>query len=292
MPDEKEILEKNLENVKAEYDLFGEKVEKLSMKDRIGFLPISVWEPDWTIVKKLKAIIGDKGQSRELVKGNTTFGNKELGASIFNPHLAQMIYSAYCPKNAKIYDPFGGGGTRGFIAAAMHHDYYGIELRQEEVNRILEKQKELERPFCIKQGDSRFFEKVFPDKNSFFDFSITCPPYYDLEVYSELKEDLSAAATYKDFLWMIKESLEGVHKALRKGGLSVWVVGNFRNKAGKLQHFNGDVIKIAEKYAGFDLLDELVWWGASKQASQRVHTFEANRKSVRVHEYIIILKKR
>ena len=38
-------------------------------------------------------------------------------------------------------------------------------------------------------------------------------------------------------------------------------------------------------------INELIFWGASKCASQRCGQFEANRKSVRVHEYIIIFKK-
>ena len=142
-------LHKNLDNIETQTNLFGEEVPQLSMKDRIGFLPISIWKTDWTKVRELKDVVGDNGQSRDEAiyraplnslrgggKGN--FGKR---ASIFNPHLAQMILSAYCPKNATIYDFYGGGGTRGFIATAMGHDYTGIEIRQNEVDRIKEQQK-------------------------------------------------------------------------------------------------------------------------------------------------------
>jgi len=281
------LLNKNLDNTEYKIDLFGNKIEKLSMKDRIGFLPISVWRPKWSVVKDLKNIIGDKGQTRNLKNNNITglpgFNNS---ASVFNPHLAQMVLSAYCPSNANIYDAFGGGGTRGFIATAMKHNYTGIEIRQNEVDRIKRQQQKLGLKFNITCDDSRIYDI---DEDS-FDFSYTCPPYYNLEIYSDMDGDMSSADTYEEFLEMIKGSIEITYKGLRENSLSVWIVGNFRNKKGELVHFSGDLIRIA-KEVGFKLHDELIFWGASGVASMRCGQFGANRKSVRVHEYIIIFKK-
>ncbi len=288
-----DFFEKNLNNINIEYDLFNNPIEKLSMKNRIGFLPISIWEPNWQIVKKLKEIIGDDGQAREMAKHNYNFrsigfSGKDVSQkiSIFNPHLAQMILSAYCPKNAEIFDPFAGGGTRGFIATAMEHNYLGIELRQEEVDRIKNRQEILNKYFDIFCDDSR----TYNIQENFFDFSYTCPPYYNLEIYSDLENDLSNAKTYKDFLVMIKDSMNTTYKGLKKDCLSVWVVGNFRDKEKNLIHFNGDIVKIALE-CGFKFHDELIFWGASKNAVQRSGQFVANRRSVRVHEYILIFKK-
>ena len=89
---------------------------------------------------------------------------------------------------------------------------------------------------------------------------------------------------------MIKNVLFNVYKSLKNNCLSVWVIGNFRDKNKNLIHFNGDCIKLGLD-VGFDLHDELIFWGASGNAVQRVGNFEANRRSVRVHEYIIIFKK-
>lgn len=282
------MLDDNLDKEGFDLDLFGNKIDKLSMKDRIGFLPLSIWQPDWIKVKKLKGIIGDTGQARELINDSvvTRLPGFDSGASIFNPHLAQMILAAYCPKAANIYDPFAGGGTRALIAASMGHKYYGVELRSAEVERIREVGKSLDKKFHVRQGDSQIYEF----DNGFFDFSFTCPPYYDLEVYSNDKLDLSNAPSYEDFLNGIESTLEGVLSGLKKDGLSIWVVGNFRDKKGNLRHFSGDLIQKA-KDVGFVLHDEIIWWGASGSAAQRVKLFAANRKSVRVHEYIVILRK-
>ena len=280
------LLDKNLDNVETEKDLFGSGAKKLSMKERIGFVPISIWQPDWNIVKQLKKIVGDDAVTRKNSGSLGYLGSRDKKTSIFNPHLSQMILSAYCPPKAKIYDPFAGGGTRGFIAVAMQHKYWGLEIREEEVNRIKGQQKVLNLSFDITVGDAQYC----PFEENFFDFSYTCPPYYNLEVYSKLETDLSSAKTYIDFLKMLKLCMIGVYKGLKKGGLSVWVVGNFRDSKGELTPFNSHLVMLAKKI-GFKLHDELIFWGASKCAAQRSGQFEANRKSVRVHEYIIIFKK-
>lgn len=286
-------LEKNLDNIETQANLFGEEIPQLSMKDRIGFLPISIWKPDWTIVKELKAVVGDSGESRVDCGENAPAyarggGGKSYPkvASIYNPHLAQMILSAYCPKNATIYDPYGGGGTRGFIATAMGHNYTGIEIRQNEVDRIKEQQSKLEIHFNIICDNSCTYEI----ENEKYNFSYTCPPYFNLEIYSELENDTSNADSYENFLKMTKYALATQFYGLKKGSLAVWTVGNFRDKKGNLTHFSGDVVRIG-KEVGFQLHDELIFWGASGAAVLRCGNFQANRRSVRVHENIIIFKK-
>ena len=276
----------NLANIKNDINLFGEEIPRMGVMDRVGFAPISIWKPDWNVTKTLKEWVGDAGQSRELQgKAMALLGSKYT-TSIFNPHLAQMILSAYTDEKQTIYDPFAGGGTRGFVASAMGHEYTGVEIRQNEVDRLIERQTELGVYFNIHCNDSRLYD-IAPDS---FDFAYTCPPYYDLEVYSTTDGDMSNVATYEEFLDMLTDSLRVTYKGLKSGALFIMVVGNFRDKKGYLRHFNGDAIQ-AGKSVGFALHDELIFWGASDQAYQRLGQFVANRKSVRVHEYIIIFKK-
>lgn len=276
----------NLDDIKIDYDLFGQPHERLSVMDRVGFAPISIWKPDWTITKKLKEWVGDAGQSRELQGKALALLGSKYTTSIFNPHLAQMILSAYVPSNQRIYDPFAGGGTRGLVAAAMGHDYTGVEIRQNEVDRLIERQKELGVEFKIDCADSQFYA-VQPE---YFDFAYTCPPYYDLEVYSAQEGDMSNVSTYEEFLEMLGNSLGVTYTGLKSGSLFIMVVGNFRDKKGNLRHFSGDAIRLG-KEVGFVLHDELVFWGASDIAYQRLGQFVANRRSVRVHKFIIVFKK-
>ncbi len=120
---DKELSEKNLDNIKVEYDLFGGEHKRLSVTERIGFVPLSIWQPDWNIVNRLKPVVGDAGQSRELQGKKMNLLGSKYTTSIFNPHLAQMILSAYCPTKATIFDAFAGGGhTR------VHRCKYGTQI--------------------------------------------------------------------------------------------------------------------------------------------------------------------
>lgn len=279
----KDILPEDFYKKNLFYDC-GDK----SMKARLGFLPSSLWKPDATITKFLKELINDKSQARETLNSNRSdrrHGVNNGKCSVFNPQLAQMILAAYAPMNGKIYDPFGGGGTRGYIATKMGYDYTGVEIREEEYNRVLAQMKEWNLNFKFILADS---VKYRPNES--FDFIYTCPPYYDLEVYSDMEDDLSNAPSYMEYLNMLQKVLKNCYDVLKKDSFAVFVVGNFRNKKGELEHLNGDLITKA-KEVGFKLWDELIWMGASNVALTRCGKFEKNRKSVRMHEYIIILKK-
>ena len=58
-------LNNNLDNIQTDVDLFGNRIDRLSMKERIGFVPISIWQPNWNIVSQLKVVVGDAGESRK-----------------------------------------------------------------------------------------------------------------------------------------------------------------------------------------------------------------------------------
>lgn len=284
-----EIFNNNLNKKIEKIDLFGDVTIEKSIKKRIGFLPTSVWRPNWEITKRLKKLVGDSSQTRESLNSNRSDRRNGVNngkPSIFNPNLCQMILSAYCDENSIIYDPFAGGGTRAIISSMFGHKYYGVEIREEEVERINDKKKELDLDFTVVKGDA--LNKNFDDIK--FNFSLTCPPYYDLEQYSNLDNDLSNQKDYNGFLQMLSKSVKRVYDCLEDDSISVWVVGNFRNKFGALEHLNGDLIRIG-KENGFILLDELIYEGASKVALTRCSKFEKNRKSIRMHEYIVIFKK-
>lgn len=282
------MFDKHLKNVKYEYNLFGEKIVKGKMIERLGFFPTSIWVPNKSVTKELKELINDKCQTRKSLNANRSDRRNGVNngkPSVFNPDLAIKILSAYAPLNANIYDPFAGGGTRGYVAKKMGHNYFGVEIRKNEVERIKQQMEVWQEYFDIVIGDSQTKQT-----NNKFNFSYTCPPYYDLELYSELKNDLSNSNNYTEFLTMIKNVLITTYDMLEKNSFCIWVVGNFRNKKGELENFNGDTIHCA-KEVGFKLWDELIWNGASNVALTRCGKFEKNRKAIRIHEYILIFKK-
>ena len=279
----------NINFVEMTMDYDGILKGKSKMIDRLGFLPSTIWKPDRNITATIKKEVGDESQCRKSLNANMAYRRNGVNGgkpSVFNPHLSQMILAAYCDYNSNIYDPFAGGGTRGYIASKMKHKYFGVELRKEEVDRISRMFPKWGIKFDIKIGDS----VTYVPKKEKYDFSFTCPPYYNLEQYSDLSNDLSNYDSYDTFLKGIKKVLANTYNSLKPNSFCIWVVGNFRDKKGEMVHFNGDVVKLA-KETGFTFWDEIIWNGASSVALTRCGKFIHNRKAVRTHEYILIFRK-
>ena len=76
--------------------------------------------------------------------------NKEQGSSIFDPVLCELVYNWFCPVGGVIIDPFAGGSVRGIIAAKMDYNYYGCDLRKEQIEANKKQRDKLFSPDDIK----------------------------------------------------------------------------------------------------------------------------------------------
>ena len=77
-------------------------------------------------------------------------------------------------------------------------------------------------------GDARDLGHYVRDGSA--DLIFTCPPYYDLEVYSDAPQDLSAAPSYAEFLTGYQECIAAAARALAPNRFAVIVVGEVRDK--------------------------------------------------------------
>ena len=84
----------------------------------------------------------------------------------------------------------------------------------------------------------------------------SCPPYADLEVYSDLKEDLSNM-DYKDFIAVYREIIRKSCELLKEDRFAVFVVGDVRDKKGFYQNFVSDTI-MAFWNCGVILYNEMI----------------------------------
>ena len=83
-----------------------------------------------------------------------------------------------------VLDPFAGGSVRGIVASQLGRAYVGIELRAEQVaaNRAQAALGAGPAPQWI-TGDSRNIETLAAKVDA--DLIFSCPPYWNLEVYSD-----------------------------------------------------------------------------------------------------------
>ena len=211
--------------------------------------------------------------------------------SIFDPVVCELVYHWFCPhKESKILDPFAGGSVRGIVANIMGHKYTGIELREEQVlsnqeqaKRILEQDNQ---PKWI-EGDSNQILDKFEGQQ--IDFIFSCPPYGNLEIYSNMKEDISNM-DYPQFLKIYESIIAKSCKLLKPGQLACFVVGEFRDKQGHYYGFVPDTIRAFTK-CGMKYYNEIILLNAIGSASVRANTAMKNRKIVKIHQNILVFKK-
>jgi len=208
------------------------------------------------------------------------------GTSIFDPVLCELIYRWFCPPNGLVLDPFAGGSVRGIVASKLGRDYVGIDLRPEQVDanraqadRICDDHK----PRWI-VGDSRDIATLALDE---YDLIFSCPPYFDLEVYSEDQRDLSTME-WEPFLeqyrWIIAQSCA----MLRSGRFACFVVGDMRDERGFYRNFPAETIA-AFQAAGMTLYNEAILVTAVGSLPIRIgKQFGSYRKLGKTHQNVLV----
>lgn len=197
------------------------------------------------------------------------------GTSIFDPVLCELAYSWFCPQGGTILDPFAGGSVRGIVASRLGRQYIGVELRPEQVEANRAQGDDLcqDLPPVWHTGDSRNIDRICADVDA--DFVFSCPPYADLEVYSDNPDDLSTLK-YEDFKLAYFEIIAKACGRLKQDRFACFVVGDVRAVA-----FGGDGINHRALVAvacrlGLGLVAGLVF-GADAFGSKAANGRERNR---------------
>jgi DNA modification methylase len=282
-------------------DLFGNViVTDPILRDQFVEPPFSILDTksgNWQRRKKLWSSLGIKSEvGRDNKKVNSirfdTNGvdiTKNPYQSIFDPALCEVLYKWFCDENGSILDPFAGGSVRGIVANKLGYKYTGIDIRQEQIDSNREQGLNIlevnNQPnwYC---GDSN---EVLEGFNKEFDFVFSCPPYADLEVYSDLQGDISNKP-YKEFLSLYESIISKSCKLLKKGGLACFVVGEVRDKNGNYIGFVPDTIRAFEK-CGMKFYNEAILLNAIASASMRANGNMKSKKLVKVHQNILVFKK-
>jgi len=291
-----------MDNEISQYDLFGKQIEKdVLLRDKFIEPPFSVLDTksgNWQNRKRrwkrlgMRSEIGRDAKTFHMKDWNKEKGNSNIPSdtSIFDPALCEVIYHWFCPKNGKILDPFAGGSVRGIVANYLGYKYTGIELRPEQIESNLEQAEEILPPNNQPKwymGDS---EKILDDITEEFDFIFSCPPYMDLEKYSDLPDDLSNMSD-KNFIAKYLSIIKKACSKLKKGGLACFVVGDIRDKkTGYYKNFV-TITNIVFNKAGMKLYNEAILLNAITTACMRANGNMKSKKLVKVHQNVLVFIK-
>lgn len=216
--------------------------------------------------------------------------NEQTGTSIFDPVLCELAYRWFCPPDGKVIDPFAGGSVRGIVAGVLGRKYIGINLsaRQVEANRAqAEAIATLSAPQWF-EGDSH---NLLDFVNQEVDFVFTCPPYFDLEVYSDDPADLSVGGDYEAFVSAYRDIIKLACGLLADNRFACITVGDIRDKKGIYRNFVSDTIA-AFLAAGMFYYNEAILVTAVGSLPIRVRkAFESSRKLGKTHQNVLVFCK-
>lgn len=211
------------------------------------------------------------------------------GTSIFDPVLTELCYRWFCPPDGHILDPFAGGSVRGIVASVLGYDYTGFELRAEQVYANRDQAATIcpERAPRWIIGDSA---ENLPAWSGGADFVFSCPPYGDLEVYSELEADISNM-THDEFLAAYRTIIGAAANNLKMNRFAAFVIGDFRDKKGFYRNFPAETIA-AFQAAGLHYYNECILVTAVGSLPVRAgKQFRVGRKLGKTHQNIVCFVK-
>lgn len=215
--------------------------------------------------------------------------NMASGTSIFDPVLCELAYRWFSPPEGIILDPFAGGSVRGILASLLGRHYVGIDLRPEQIEANYTQAQAIcpQRVPTWHTGDSRNIGEIAPGA---YDLVFSCPPYADLEVYSDDPRDLSTM-DYTDFLAAYRAIIAAAVDMLKPDRFACFVVGDIRDKKGFYRNFVSDTIA-AFQDAGAKLYNEAILVTAIGSLPIRIgRQFEGYRKLGKTHQNVLVFCK-
>lgn len=216
----------------------------------------------------------------------------QKGTSIFDPVLCEIAYRWFCPPDGIVLDPFAGGSVRGVVAAMLGRQYVGCDLQEKQVQANREQWDEMGSdaysPPVWHCGNSKNIDQHAKGLQA--DLVFSCPPYADLEKYSDDPADLSNMS-YVDFLSAYREIIHKSVALLKNDRFACFVVGEVRDREGIYRNFVADTIN-AFIDAGMHYYNEAILiTNVGSLAIRAGRTFTATRKLGKTHQNVLVFVK-
>lgn len=177
-----------------------------------------------------------------------------------------------------------------YEAKALEHLAEGdlfwiVGIRQTREEQLLEHQAPAPR---WEEGDGLEARELY--QGEAFDFLFSCPPYGDLEVYSDDPRDLSNMS-WQAFLAAYREIIKRAVAMLKEDRFACFVVGEIRDRDGAYRRLVGETVEAFEA-AGARYYNELVHvMPVGGRRFMAGNHFQAARKISRMHQSVLVFCK-
>lgn len=216
------------------------------------------------------------------------------GTSIFDPVLCEVAYRWFAPPGGLVLDPFAGGSVRGIVATMLGRRYVGIDLslRQIDANRAQAAR------ICGEDAQPEWFNGDSEKMGEFLpadleaDFVFSCPPYMDLEIYSDDPRDLSNLPP-GEFEASYQRIIAGAVDRLKRDRFACFVVGEVRDKeaGGRYRGFVPMTIHAFERAGAHFYNEAILVTAAGSLPIRTARQFEISRKLGKTHQNVLVFVK-
>lgn len=209
------------------------------------------------------------------------------GVSLLDPVMAEIVCRWFGQDNCKTFDCFAGDSVFGYVSAHLGNEFVGIELRPEQARLNNERVEGMSARYINDDGQN-VAQHIAPDSQ---DLLFSCPPYFDLEKYSDLENDASNQDSYEDFIKILENAFKAAVGCLKENRFAVIVVGDVRDKStGFYYDFCGDIKRIF-KEAGMPLYNEIILVETGASTALRAGRYMESRKVAKMHQNILVFYK-
>lgn len=209
------------------------------------------------------------------------------GVSLLDPVMAEIICRWFGLDNCKTFDCFAGDSVFGYVSAYLGNEFVGIELRPEQTQLNNERVEGMTARYINDDGQN-VAHHLEPESQ---DLLFSCPPYFDLEKYSDLENDASNQDSYEDFIKILDNAFKAAITCLKNERFAVIVVGDVREKSsGCYYDFCGDIKRIFRE-AGMPLYNEIILVETGASTALRAARYMETRKVAKMHQNILVFYK-
>ena len=222
-------------------------------------------------------------------------GTKSDALSGFSQNIGRMITDFYCPDKGIVYDPFAGHNSRMSLVFSGGRTYIGCDVSKEfmKFNKII-CEKLLKRVGFFAPKDNTIILKEISSHDvdlpdNYADFTITSPPYWDIEYYGDEPEQLGKCETYQLFIERITLHIQENLRILKPGAYCCWFINDFV-KDNVFYPYHSDLISVFSK-VGFEVFAiYIVDLGSTIACCFLQPVFKRMRFAKR-HEYCLVFRK-
>jgi hypothetical protein len=140
------------------------------------------------------------------------------------------------------------------------------------------------------EGDAADIDSLYPSELGMADGILSCPPYGNLEVYSDDPRDLSTME-YPEFIASFEDIMRKSVDLVAEDRFITLLVGDFRGPDGTYNGFPADVIKIMQRCGTPLYNDAILLTRTSSLPIRAGRQFDAARKLGMAHQHLLVFIK-